>query len=129
MPKIIIVIEDQPEIRDLICWTLDYGDFELHQANDGESGLRLIKALKPDLVLLDVMMPGRLDGYQVCEHVRTDPEIAATVIVMLTARAQQADQETGARAGSNVYLIKPFSPLQLIDTVINLLELRSGSGH
>lgn len=129
MPKTILVIEDQPEIRDLICWTLDYCDFELHQANDGESGLRLIKALKPDLVLLDVMMPGRLDGYQVCEHIRNDPEIAATVIVMLTARAQQADQEAGTHAGSSAYLTKPFSPLQLIDTVNHLLGLRSGSGH
>lgn len=121
MNKIILVIEDQPEIRKLICMTMDYDDFEVHEADNGDNGLKMIKALRPGVVLLDVMMPGLLDGFQVCERVRADPEIAATPIVMLTARGQQSDIEAGKRAGCNDYLTKPFSPLQLIETVERLL--------
>lgn len=121
MNKIILVIEDQPEIRKLICMTMDYDGFEIHEADNGDTGLKMIKALRPGVVLLDVMMPGLLDGFQVCERVRADPEIAATPIVMLTARGQQSDIEAGKRAGCNDYLTKPFSPLQLIETVERLL--------
>lgn len=120
MSKIILVVEDQPEIRKLVCMTMDYDDFEVHEADSGDSGLRMIRALRPDVVLLDVMMPGQLDGYQVCEKVRDDPEICATPIVLLTARGQQADVEMGERVGCSAYLTKPFSPLQLIETVERL---------
>lgn len=121
MNKIILVVEDQPEIRKLICMTMDYDGFEVHEAENGDSGLKMIKALRPGVVLLDVMMPGLLDGFQVCEQVRADPEIAATPIIMLTARGQQSDLEAGRRAGCDDYLTKPFSPLQLIETVERLL--------
>lgn len=126
MNKIILVIEDQPEIRKLICITMDYDDFEVHEADNGDSGLKMIKALRPGVVLLDVMMPGLLDGFQVCEQVRADPEIAATPIVMLTARGQQSDMEAGRRAGCTDYLTKPFSPLQLIETVERLAAAAVG---
>ena len=120
MKKIILVIEDQPEIRKLIRMTMDYDDFEVHEANNGETGLKMVTALRPSVVLLDVMMPGQLDGFQVCERVRANPEIADTPIVMLTARGQQSDMEAGQRAGCTAYLTKPFSPLQLIETVERL---------
>ena len=107
MNKIILVIEDQPEIRKLICMTMDYDGFEVHEADNGDTGLKMIKALRPGVVLLDVMMPGQLDGFQVCQHVRADAEIAATPIVMLTARGQQTDLEEGRRAGCDDYLTKP----------------------
>ncbi len=126
MNKIILVIEDQPEIRKLICMTMDYDGFEVHEADNGDSGLKMIKALRPSVVLLDVMMPGLLDGFQVCERVRADPEIAATPIVILSARCQQSDIEAGQRAGCNHYLTKPFSPLQLIETVERLVSAAGG---
>lgn len=120
MKRIILVVEDQPEIRKLICMTMDYDGFEVHEADNGEAALKLITALRPNIVLLDVMMPGKLDGFQVCERVRADPELADTPIVMLTARGQQADIEAGRWAGCSAYLTKPFSPLQLIETVERL---------
>lgn len=129
MNKIILVIDDQPEIRTLICMTMDYDDFEVHEAENGDSGLKMIKALRPSVVLLDVMMPGLLDGFQVCERVRADPEIAGTPIVMLTARGQQSDIEEGRRAGCNDYLTKPFSPLQLIETVERLVSASGGTSR
>jgi len=120
MNKIILVVEDQPEIRKLICMTMDYDGFEVHEAENGDSGLRMVKALRPNIVLLDVMMPGHLDGIQVCERIRADPEIAHIPVVLLTARGQQSDLEAGRRAGCDAYLTKPFSPLQLIETVEQL---------
>ncbi len=117
MNTILLVVEDQPEIRKLICMTMDYDGFEVHEADNGDTGLRMVKALRPHIVLLDVMMPGQLDGIQVCERIRADPEIAHIPVVMLTARSQQTDLEAGRRAGCNAYLTKPFSPLQLIETV------------
>ena len=126
MNTILLVVEDQPEIRKLICMTMDYDGFEVHEADNGDTGLRMVKALRPDIVLLDVMMPGQLDGIQVCERIRADPEIAHIPVVMLTARSQQTDLEAGRRAGCNAYLTKPFSPLQLIETVERLAAAETG---
>ena len=122
----LLVVEDLPEIRKLLCMTMDYDGFEVHEADNGDTGLRMVKALRPHIVLLDVMMPGQLDGIQVCERIRADPEIAHIPVVMLTARSQQTDLEAGRRAGCNAYLTKPFSPLQLIETVERLAAAETG---
>jgi two-component system phosphate regulon response regulator PhoB len=79
--------------------------------------LRMAAAIKPDLMLLDVMMPGELDGLQVCQRIKSDPELKAIKVVLLTARGQQKDREAGTQVGADEYLIKPFSPLQLIETL------------
>lgn len=126
MNTILLVVEDQPEIRKLICMTMDYDGFEVHEADNGDTGLKMVRALRPGIVLLDVMMPGQLDGIQVCERIRADPEIAHIPVVMLTARSQQTDLEAGRRAGCNAYLTKPFSPLQLIETVERLAAAETG---
>lgn len=119
--KIILVVEDNPDIRMLILMTLDFEAFEIHEADNGTNGLRLARVLKPDLVLLDVMMPGEMDGYQVCEAIKNDPALSAVSVIMLTARGQQADLLAGEKAGCDAYLTKPFSPLELIDTVEGML--------
>lgn len=120
--KIILVVEDQPDIRKLIRMTLEFGEYEIHEANNGELGLHMVHGLRPDLVLLDVMMPGALDGFQVCAQVKANPLIRHTPVVMLTARGQQSDFEAGKIAGADGYLTKPFSPLELIDKVADLLR-------
>ncbi|MEY2632276.1 MAG: hypothetical protein RIR00_930 [Pseudomonadota bacterium] len=119
---IILIVEDQQDIRKLIRMTLDFGTFELHEADNGESGWHMVRGLKPSLVLLDVMMPGALDGYQVCSKIKAEPQLRATPVVLLTARGQETDFAAGKAAGADGYLTKPFSPLQLIDTVERLLE-------
>jgi CheY-like chemotaxis protein len=121
MKKVILVVEDQPEIRKLISMTLEYGDFEVHESDNGTHALHMVKGLRPDLVLLDVMMPGELDGYQVCERIKLNPESKQTRVVMLTARGQKSDLALGERAGADAYLTKPFSPLELIETVERLI--------
>ena len=125
MKRIILVVEDQPDIRKLIRMTLDFGDYEVHEAENGAGVLRMLEAVKPNLVLLDVMMPGELDGFQVCQRIKSKPATAHTKVVMLTARGQQSDLDAGAKAGADGYLTKPFSPLELIDRVEALLEAQS----
>jgi DNA-binding response OmpR family regulator len=120
--KQILIIEDQADIRRLIRWTLEFEDYEIHEANNGPAGLTLAKSLKPDLVLLDVMMPGGLDGFQVCEQIKADAELAQTPVVILTARSQERDRQAGERAGADAFLAKPFSPMQLVETVSTILS-------
>ncbi|MEY8876249.1 MAG: response regulator transcription factor [Leptothrix sp. (in: b-proteobacteria)] len=117
----ILIVEDQVDIRKLIRMTLEFGQFEIHEAADGESGLALARSLKPDVVLLDVMMPGELDGYQVCHAIKLDDALQSVRIIMLTARGQATDVSAGERSGADAYLIKPFSPLELIDRVESML--------
>ena len=119
--KRVLIVEDQPDIRKLIRMTLEFENFEIHEASDGAFGLSLARATLPDIVLLDVMMPGELDGLQVCARVRALPALQGTRVVLLTARGQTQDRDAGQEAGADEYLIKPFSPLQLIETIERLM--------
>ena len=115
--KRVLSVEDQADIRKLIRMTLEFEDYEIHEASDGASGLRMARHLKPDLMLLDVMMPGELDGLQVCHHVKNDNETRHIRVVLLTARGQARDREVGREAGADEYLVKPFSPRELLSVV------------
>ncbi|MDB5818145.1 MAG: response regulator receiver protein [Rhizobacter sp.] len=117
----ILIVEDQADIRKLIRLTLSSRHWETFEASSGEEGLEQIRSLRPDLVLLDVMMPGLLDGFDVCERVRKDPELSGIPVVLLTAHGQASDIERGKLVGANGYLTKPFSPLKLIDMVSSML--------
>ena len=122
MTRKILIVEDQADLRKLVRMTVEFGDVEVHEAGDGVSGLGMAESLKPDIVLLDVMMPGELDGYQVCARIRKNPALKHTQVVLLTARGQQSDLEEGRKAGANAYLVKPFSPLELMDKVEELSQ-------
>jgi two-component system phosphate regulon response regulator PhoB len=123
----ILIIEDQSDIRRLIRWTLEFEDYEIHEAANGPDGLALAKELQPDLVLLDVMMPGGLDGFQVCTQIKADAALANTPVVILTARSQERDRQAGERAGADAFLAKPFSPMQLVETVSSMLKQSAAS--
>jgi DNA-binding response OmpR family regulator len=119
--KKILIVEDQPDIRKLIRMTLEFEDYEIHEAADGALGLRLASAVGPDLVLPDVMMPGEFDGLQVCQRIKSDPNLAGLKVALLTARGQARDREAGQLAGADDYLVKPLSTLQLIETIERLV--------
>ncbi len=119
--KRILITEDQPDIRKLIHMTLEFEDYEIREAPDGTEGLRIVREFHPDLVLLDIMMPGELDGLQVCRRIKSDPQLSHIRVILLTARGQVADKLAGKDAGADGYLIKPFSPLELIETLENML--------
>lgn len=121
----ILITEDQTDICKLIRMTLEFGDFEIHEAHDGETGLNMARAVQPSLMLLDVMMPGLLDGYQVCQRIKQDPTLAHIKVIMLTARGQANDIAMGEKVGADAYLVKPFSPLELIERVEGMLGVVS----
>jgi CheY-like chemotaxis protein len=81
----------------------------------------MARNLRPAVMLLDVMMPGGLDGYQVCEEIKLDPDLRNTMVILLTARGQRTDIERGQAVGCDAYLVKPFSPIELLDTVDRLV--------
>ena len=116
-----LIVDDQPDIRKLIMLTMESEDFELHEADNGVDALHMARNLRPAVMLLDVMMPGGLDGYQVCEEIKMDPDLRNTMIILLTARGQRTDIERGQSVGCDAYLVKPFSPIELLDTVDRLV--------
>jgi CheY-like chemotaxis protein len=119
----ILIVDDQPDIRKLIVMTMEAEGFDLHEAANGEDAWQIVQTLRPSVVLLDVMMPGKLDGYQVCEKIKADPILQLeTKVVLLTARGQLTDIARGKAVGCDAYLVKPFSPLELLDTVDRLVR-------
>lgn len=119
----ILIVEDNPDLRLLVRTTFETGDgaYDIEEAENGEEALQAVENRKPDLVVLDVMMPGQLDGLEVCARLKSRAEWEDIRVVMLTACGQQTDIAKGLEAGADVYLIKPFSPLKLLETVETLL--------
>lgn len=120
--KKILIVDDKPDVRELVEVTLDIGDYQLSQAENGSQALEIARSEKPDLILLDVMMPGSdLDGFQVCEQLKNDPNTKDIIIIMLTAMGQLVDKQRGNEVGCNGYFTKPFSPLALLNKVEEVL--------
>ena len=117
----VLIIDDHSQTRQLVKWALADSGYGLYEASNGESGLQVADLVKPTLVLLDVVMPGGLDGYQVCEKMRASTELAGIKIVMLSANDSPKDRERGQQAGANAYLAKPFKPAALRGIVAKLL--------
>lgn len=121
MSKRILIVEDHADIRRLIRMTLEFEDHDIHEAANADEGWAAVQQLRPQLLLLDIMMPGSMDGLDLCRRVKSDPQGGpAPWVVLLTARGQSQDIEAGMMAGADAYLLKPFSPLKLIETINNL---------
>lgn len=117
----LLVVDDDPDIARFIEVNLRTHGFEVHVASDGVEALERAQEIRPDLVLVDVMMP-RMDGFQVVDHLRSDPRTANTSIIMLTAKALTADKVLGITAGADDYIIKPFDPVELVARVKGTLR-------
>ncbi len=115
--KKVLIIEDHADIRKLLRMTLEFEDYDIYEASNGDRGLTLAKEIIPDVMLVDVMMPGRLNGLDVCRHAKSDHTLQGTSVVMLTARSQSSDRAAGMAAGADDYLVKPFSTLQVLETL------------
>lgn len=109
----ILLVEDEDDIRELVKYNLSKDGFRVTTAASGEEGLKLARAQAPDLVLLDLMLPG-IDGLEVCKILRNDPDTAGIKIVMLTAKGEEADVVSGLELGADDYIAKPFSPRVLV---------------
>jgi two-component system, OmpR family, phosphate regulon response regulator PhoB len=110
----ILVVEDHPTVREVLRTLLGMEDYEVAVAPNGEAGLALADILEPDVVILDVSMPG-LNGYEVCRAIKS--RASDTRIVMVTARTSEEDERVGREAGADAYLRKPFSPLDILEAV------------
>jgi two-component system phosphate regulon response regulator PhoB len=121
--KKILIVDDQPEIRELVAVTLRLGTYDLLLAKDGLEALDVARREKPDLILLDVMLlEGGMDGFEVCRRLKADAETRRCCVVMLTARGQEWDKKQGLAAGAYDYFVKPFSPLELLTRVDGILR-------
>jgi DNA-binding response OmpR family regulator len=116
----ILLVDDHSDIRRLIRITLGKA-FEVLEAEDGVTALEIVRQQSPALVVLDVMMPGAIDGLQVLDAIKADPVLATTRAIMVTARGQASDYEDGMLRGADAYFIKPFSPLQLVAAIKEIL--------
>ncbi len=121
MRTTILSIEDQPDIRRLIRMTLEFKGYAVIEADDGESGVRMARERKPDLILMDVMMPG-MDGITASRVLAEDEGTAHIPIVMLSALGRASDIDAGLETGVRAYLVKPFSPWELISLVSQLTQ-------
>ena len=121
MPETILVVDDDPDIARFVEVNLRWAGYEVSVAGDGEEALERATELRPDLVLLDVMMP-RLDGFEVAQRLRKNPQTANTSIIMLTAKALSSDKVTGLQSGADDYIIKPFDPIELLARVKGTLR-------
>src|SRR5574337_631162 len=117
----VLVVEDEPDIRDLLSLHLAREGFEVRTAGTGPQGLREVRSKPPDLVILDLMLP-ELDGLEVCRRLRHDPDTASIPVVMLTAKGDEADRVVGLELGADDYVTKPFSPKELVARVKAILR-------
>jgi len=120
MPKEILIVDDEPSIVVPIQFLMEQQGYRVLVAENGEDALDMIYKYKPDLILLDIMLP-RIDGYEVCEIVRLNPEYRDIKIIFLTAKGREVEIAQGLSLGANAYITKPFSNTELVAKVKELL--------
>jgi len=121
MRENILVVDDEEDILELVQYNLSREGYQVRQAGTGEEGLKIARQKKPDLVILDLMLPG-VDGLEVCKNLKNDPKTAHIPIIMLTAKSEEADMVTGLELGADDYIPKPFSPRVLLARVKTVLR-------
>lgn len=116
MSKNILVVDDEPSILLSLEFLMKQEGYSVHTATNGEEALEAVRETNPDLILLDVMMPKR-DGFEVCQLIRANPDWKDTLIIMLTAKGREVDQEKGLALGADDYITKPFATRELVEKV------------
>ncbi|HSX22044.1 MAG TPA: response regulator [Gaiellaceae bacterium] len=124
--RTVLVVEDDEDILSLVSKRLVLDGFDVVVARDGEDALKLAQERKPDIAVLDLGLPG-LDGIDVLRGIRADKALSGMIVILLTARAQEADVRRGFEAGADAYIRKPFSPTKLSESVSDLVK-RHASG-
>lgn len=116
----LLIADDEDGVRRLVRMTLESEDYDIIEAADGAEALECARAHKPELMFLDVMMP-EMSGVEVCKELKSDPATSGITVIMLSAKAQEADRDAGLEAGADDYFTKPFSPLALLSKVDEVL--------
>src|SRR5512141_827230 len=112
----ILIAEDEPDIRDLVAFTLRFAGHEVTATSNGEEAVQMASQVIPDLILMDVRMP-RMTGYDACRLMKASPTLKDIPVVFLSAKGQDSEIQTGLDAGAEEYLLKPFAPYQLTERV------------
>lgn len=122
MTKKILIVEDEEDILELLSAIFEeFGDYGVLRARDGEEALRIARVDNPDIILLDIQLP-KLNGYEVCKSVKSDPAMSPTKVLMLSGMAQNSDWQKAQEAGADGYITKPFSSIELVEKVEGLLR-------
>ncbi len=116
----ILIAEDEPDIRELVAFTLRFAGYEVAVATNGEEAVQMTALQNPDLILLDVRMP-RMTGYDACRAIKSNPKFKDVPVVFLSAKGQESEIKAGLEAGAEEYLLKPFAPDQLTERVREIL--------
>lgn len=124
----ILIVEDEEDIRELIHYNLSREGYHVSEAGTGEAGLRIARERKPDLMILDLMLPG-IDGLEVCRMVKSDSDLRDVPVIIVTARGEEPDIVTGLELGADDYVTKPFSPRVLVARVRAVLRRMSGDDN
>ncbi|MEO6846779.1 MAG: response regulator [Chthoniobacterales bacterium] len=121
MQDTLLVIEDEADVMDLLRYNLTRAGFTVLMAKDGDEGLKLARQRRPDMIILDLMLP-KMSGLEICKSLKGDPDMAHTPIIMLTAKGQPEERVSGLELGADDYMTKPFSPRELILRVQSVLR-------
>ncbi|HTP04858.1 MAG TPA: response regulator [Nitrospirota bacterium] len=118
--KKILVADDNENIREALTYLLEDEGYQLWLAKDGAETITKVREFRPDILFLDIMMP-EINGYDVCRAIKSDPILKNTYVIMLTAKGQVAEQERGKEVGADEYIVKPFSPMEILTKIKNIL--------
>ncbi len=119
--KKILIADDNENIREAITYLLEDEGYQLKLAKDGNETLKKAKEFHPDILFLDIMMP-EMNGYDVCRTLKSDPDLKDIYVIMLTAKGQVAEQERGKEVGADEYIVKPFSPMEILAKIRNIVN-------
>ncbi|WP_041082894.1 response regulator [Thermotoga profunda] len=117
----VLVVDDSEVLRKIVSFNLTREGYSVDEAKDGKEALEKLQQIKPDLVILDIMMP-YIDGFEVLKRMRKDPELAHIPVIMLTAKGGEDDPKTALELGANGFLTKPFSPIKLLEEVRRVIQ-------
>lgn len=117
----VMVVDDEPDIRRLVSFSLSRHGYQIIEAGDGATALEVAASEQPDLILMDVMMPV-MNGFDAVRKLKENPETAKIPVVMLSAKSQVYEQEEGLESGAARYICKPFTPMQLVEQVAEFIE-------
>ena len=123
MAKKILIADDLSAIRKLVRLTLQSEEYDVFEAQNGDEAVKMAKSMRPDLIIMDVVMPGQIDGLEATRILKADPATRDCPIIMLTSKGEIADREKGFDVGALEYFAKPFSPLELIRKVEQVLGI------
>ena len=125
MPPKILIVDDEPNIRTLLLQAFEdlaAKGIEILETGEGIEAWRVIQAERPELIILDIMLPG-MSGYEVCQHIKSDPELSKTYVIILTAKGQAADRKRSFEVGADEFILKPFDTMYLIRRVTEALGI------